>query len=416
MKILVFSDHFYPEPSAPAAHIYERAKLWSRDGQKVTVICSAPNFPEGKVYPGYTNAWRKVESLDGVRVVRVKTFMTSNEGTVLRVLDYLSYMLSAWFFSLFEEKPDVILSSSPHLFVPLAGVAAAVCKRVPHVFEIRDLWPASIAATTAMGQGRIFALLERLELWLYRRSTRILALTPSFREDLMKRGIEGDRIDVVINGANLELFKPAAEKDADILSRYGLSNKFVIGYLGTLGLAHGLENVVAVAERMRHTNACFFFVGVGAAKRQLEQRVRESSLDNVVFAPRQLKEDMPRFWSVCDASLVHLKNEAVFGTVIPSKIFESMAMALPILYVSPKGDGSRIVEREEAGLIVEPMQPDALMNAIECLMNDKEMYDRLRRNSAAAAAKYSREKQAQESLKVLVNAVKEARRPRAPSR
>jgi glycosyltransferase involved in cell wall biosynthesis len=408
VRILFFSDHFYPEPSAPAAHVYERAKLWVQQGHDVTVICSAPNFPEGKVQDGYRNAWRKVEFLAGIRVVRVKTYISRNEGTVRRTLDYLSYMVSSLVFSLFERRPEVIMSTSPHLFVPLAATLAAKLRRRPHVFEVRDLWPASIAATDAMRGARVLRWLERLELWLYAQASRVLVLTPSFRRDLMRRGVAEQKIDVVITGANLDLFRPAERRDAEITELFGLRDRFVIGYLGTLGLAHGLDNVLDTAMRLRDLPITFLFVGVGAAKEGLERRVREQGLDNVVFAPRQAKEDMPRFWSVCDASLVHLKADPVFGSVIPSKIFESMAVGLPILYVAPEGDGSEIVRRHEAGLTVEPMQPAAFESAVRRLFADRDLYTRLRAQSRAAASQYSRRRQADASLAVLQRAVTES--------
>lgn len=409
-RVTVFSDHFYPEPSAPAAHVYERARLWAEAGHDVTVICSAPNFPEGKVYEGYRNAWRNCETLDGIRVVRVKTFITANEGTVRRILDYLSYMLSAWFFSLFEKRPDVIMSTSPHLFVPVAGVLSALCRRVPHVFEIRDLWPASIAATGAVPNRFILRALESLELWLYRRSKRILALTPSFRDDLVRRGIPADKVDVVINGANLRLFQPSESKDEELLREYGLEDRFVVGYLGTIGMAHGLENVLHAARQLQDSNVTFFFVGVGAAKAGLQEEARRAGLENVVFAPRQLKEDMPRFWSVCDAALVHLKDDPVFRTVIPSKIFEAMAVGLPIVYSVPEGDGSRIVREHDAGLVVPPMAPGALAVAVRELSSDSDRYGRLKSNSSAAAKHYSRDKQALMSLQVILQAAENEKR------
>src|SRR5262245_16123950 len=170
MNILFFSDHFRPEPSAPAAHVHERAKLWVTWGHRVTVLTSAPNFPEGKVYSGYRNRWRGVEMMDGIRVVRVKTFITRNEGFLLRTLDYLSYCLCASLFAWFEERPDVIISTSPHLFIAVAGVVHGRLRGVPHVMEVRDLWPASIAANASMRKGWIYRLLESLELWLYRKS------------------------------------------------------------------------------------------------------------------------------------------------------------------------------------------------------------------------------------------------------
>jgi glycosyltransferase involved in cell wall biosynthesis len=406
MRILFLSDHFFPEPSAPAAHVYERAKLWSSAGHSVTVLCSAPNFPEGKVFPGYRNRLRNVEMLDGIRVVRVVTYIAANEGTMRRTIDYISYMFSAFLMAWLEIRPDVIISTSPHLFVPTAGVLHAMLRRVPHVFEIRDLWPASIAATNALGSApRALKWLERLELFLYRHSKRILALTPAFKVDLVQRGIDAEKIDIVINGANLELFQPNKLRDPAVEAEFKLKGRFVVGYLGTLGLAHGLESVLDAAEQLRNTEVTFFFVGVGAAKSELETQTRMRNLDNVVFAPRQEKSEMPRFWSVCDASLVHLRANAVFETVIPSKIFEAMAMGVPTIYAAPRGEGSRIVEACDSGIVVAPMSANALANAAITLARDNELRGRLAESATHCAPLYSRTRQAADSLKVLQRAI-----------
>jgi glycosyltransferase involved in cell wall biosynthesis len=408
MRILFLSDHFFPEPSAPAAHVYERARLWVSQGHDVTVLCSAPNFPEGRVFPGYRNSMRSVEVLDGIRVVRVKTYICANEGIFRRTLDYASYAVSAFLMAWCEQRPDVVISTSPHLFVPLAGVLHATLRRVPHVFEIRDLWPAGIAATEVLGHASLtLSLLEKLELSLYRRSARILALTPAFKTDLVRRGIAAEKIDVVINGANLELFRSGMPRDAQIEAQFGLSGRFVVGYLGTLGLAHGLENVIDAAELLRGTDITFLFVGVGAAKADLESSVRRRGLNNVVFAPRQEKAAMPRFWSVCDASLVHLRAALLFETVIPSKIFEAMAVGVPTIYSAPRGEGSKIVEQHDTGMVVAPMDAAALASACLSLARDPLQRARLAAAAARAAPLYSRTRQAEESLEVLQRACQE---------
>lgn len=404
MKILFFSDHFFPEPSAPAAHIYERAKLWVAAGHSVTVVTAAPNFPEGRIHAGYQNRWRTVEELSGIRVIRVKTFVVANEGFLLRIADYLSYMLSALLQSLREPRPDVVISSSPHLFVPVAGVLFGKWRRVPHVFELRDLWPATIAANTGLRNGWVLRCLEWLELWLYRQSARVLAFTPSFRTDLVSRGIDAAKIDVVVNGADLALFAPPRPPDARLIEELRLRGRFVIGYLGTLGLSHGLDNVIAAAKLLRGTSVTFLFVGVGAAKTQLERDAVESRLDNIVFVGRQPKEEMPRFWSICDVALVHLRDEPVFATVIPSKIFEAMAVGRPILYVGRAGDGSEIVERHHAGLRVAPADPQALAAAALRLAGDAGMVAAMRSAASAAAPLYSRRRQAEATLNVLARA------------
>lgn len=404
MKILFFSDHFYPEPSAPAAHVFERARFWAQWGHQVTVICAAPNFPEGKVFEGYTNAWRRVEDLEGVRVVRVKTLIAANEGFFWRTLDYLSYMCSALFFSLFEDRPDVVVSSSPHIFVGLAGLAGSFVRRCPHVLEVRDLWPASIGAVTPLRSGFVYRLLEKVEAILYRRSSRIISLTQSFVEHIRSSGVPENRIDVVINGANLELFSPRP-RDEKIERQYGLENRFVVGYVGTLGLAHGLESLIEAARLVRDRNVVFFFVGVGAAKDSLRVRVDELGLHNVVFAPRQEKSDVPRFLSVCDVSLIHLRGAVVFEKVIPSKIFEAMAMGLPVLYVGPDGEGPAIVRSHEAGLWLPPGNPHALARAVEELASEPKRVRSLAEASLAAAPLYSRERQARSSFEALAKAV-----------
>lgn len=416
MRILFFADNFKPETNAPATHIYERCRIWAARGHDVTVVTCAPNFPEGKVYPGYKNSWRQVEIMDGVRVVRVKTYITANEGFLRRTLDYASFVPTSVWHAGFEPKPDIVIGSSPQLFVALAGVLYGMIHRVPHVFELRDLWPASVLATSSLKPGRLYRLLERLELFLYRRSRRILSFTQSFKKDLVARGIPGEKIDVVINGASLDLFSPQAVRDSEIERELGLAGRFVVGYLGTHGLAHGLENVVHAAELLREEPITFLFVGSGAAREGLVALAQERGLDNVVFVPRQPKERLQRYWSVCDASLIHLKDDPVFASVIPSKIFESMAVGLPILYVGPDGEGDKIVLEHEAGLVIPPAAPRALADAVIRLRADRELRMRLAENSRRAAPLFSRERQAERTLEVLQRAIDSGRQGRsAPS-
>jgi len=404
MRVMFFSDNFKPECCPPACHVYERARLWVERGHAVTVMTTAPNFPEGKVYPGYKNQWRRVENMDGVRVVRVKTFVARNEGFLLRVLDYMSFMVSGFFFALFEKRPDVVISTSPQLFTPVAGVFYSMLRRVPHVFELRDLWPASILATGAMKPGRLYKMLERLELFLYRRSARVESLTHSYKDDLIRRGIPADKIDVVITGVNLELFWPRP-RDREIERALGLEGRFVVGYLGTLGMAHGLHNIVHAAELLKDTPITFLLVGAGADVERVTKLAEERGLTNIVFVPRQAKEDVARYLSVCDAALVHLRDADLFRTVIPSKVFECMAMGLPVVYVGPDGEGSGIVRSHGAGLMVRPEDPAALAQAVTDLMQDDGLRRACGSNGLAAAPQYSREKQAQGTLEVLLRAV-----------
>lgn len=410
MRILFFADNFPPEVNAPATHIYERCRWWVDQGHCVTVVTCAPNFPEGKLYPGYRNALRAVDEMDGIRVVRVWTYIAANEGFLRRTIDYASYVPSATWAALREARPDVVISSSPQLMVPLAGMIYSMFRRRPHVFELRDLWPASAVATSAMKEGSLYRLLERLEMMLYRRATRVLSFTNSFRDDLVRRGIAADKIDVVYGGASCDLQPPngagtRARRDEEIERRLGLSGRFVVGYVGTLGLAHGLENVLSAAELLRDSPIVFVLVGAGAAKAQLEAAADSRGLENVIFVPRQPKSEVARYWSVCDAALVHLRDDPVFSSVVPSKIFEAMAMRKPVVFAGPEGEATELIRRHDVGLTVAPARPDLLADALRGLAADEDLCGRLQRQSGDAARHYSRRRQAEATLQVLRKAV-----------
>ena len=232
----------------------------------------------------------------------------------------------------------------------------------------------------------------------------MISFTESFRQDIIGRGVAAEKIDVVVNGASLDLFRPAEEKDAELVAEHNLAGKFVAGYLGTHGLAHGLENVLETAELLRDKPFAFLLVGAGADKQRLVELAAEKQLTNVIFVPRQTKQDLARYWSLCDASLVHLKDDPLFATVIPSKIFESMAVGLPVVFVGPEGEGSRIVAEHGAGPVVPPADPAALAAALESLAADPAERQAIAERSFAAAPHFSREKQAERTLAVLKQA------------
>ena len=177
MKILFLTENFPPESNAAASRVFERACYWTNWGHDVTVITSAPNFPQGVLHPGFRNRWYQTEMMDGIRVVRVKTFIAPNRGTIPRVLDFLSFMITGFCAALAQKRPDVVVATSPQFLTAVAGWLAASVKRKPFVFELGDIWPASIVAVGAMEQGFLLRLIERFELFLYRRSAAVAALT-----------------------------------------------------------------------------------------------------------------------------------------------------------------------------------------------------------------------------------------------
>ena len=401
MNILFFSDNFPPETNAAATRVYERACYWVKDGHDVTVITCAPNFPQGKLFEGYQNRWHQVDHLDGIRVVRVKTFISANRGTLLRLLDFLSYMVTGFTAGLFERRPDVIVSTSPQFFAAVAGWALAAVRRVPFVFELGDLWPASISAVGAMRPGMGLRMIEKLELFLYRRAACVIALTQAFKDNLIRRGIPADKISVVINGVDLWRYGPR-ERDQQLADQWGLSDKFVVGYVGTHGMAHALGNVINCAEILKDQDHIrFLFAGAGAERDALMADASRRGLENVVFMPSQPKQNMPSVWSLCDVALVHLKDSPAFKDVIPSKIFEAMGMGLPVVLAAPEGEASAIVNDDRAGLHVPAEKPEALAKAARNLAEHPELCQQYAKDSLAAAPRHGRDIQARHMIEAL---------------
>ena len=401
MNILFLSENFPPETNAAATRVFERAVYWAKWGHAVTVITSAPNFPHGKLFEGYKNRWKQTEDMNGIRVLRVKTYISANRGVVRRSLDFLSFFVTGTLAGLAEERPDVVAATSPQFFAAVAGWSIGALRRIPFVFELGDLWPTSIAAVGAMKKGTALQVMEKVELFLYRRSARVAALTHAFKRNLISRGIPAPKVAVVLNGVDLPRYAPRA-RDAALAEEWGLNGKFVIGYVGTHGMAHGLMNVLDAAEILRPMeDVRFLFAGAGAERDMLMCAAKARGLGNVVFMPAQPKEAMPAVWSLCDVALVHLRDLPAFAEVIPSKIFEAMAMGLPILLAAPKGEAADIVEGHAAGRWVAPEAPEELAGAVRSLAEDREGREALSAAALAAAPAHSRETQAQEMLAVL---------------
>jgi colanic acid biosynthesis glycosyl transferase WcaI len=407
MHILFLTDNFPPEGNAPATRTFEHACEWVNKGHKVTVITCVPNFPEGKVFEGYKNKWLSKEKIDDINVWRVKTYITANEGFIKRTIDFISFMLSSLVFGLFTRKVDVVIGTSPQFFTVISAWALAKFKRIPFVFELRDIWPASITAVGAMKGSWVIKVLEKLELFLYHQADLITSVTHSFKLELQNRGVSADKIKVVLNGADLSKYKPLSEKDKAFAEEFQLQGKFVAGYVGTHGLAHALDSIIEAAELLKaEDDIKIMFAGGGADKARLEKLVEGRDLSNVVMLPKQPKENMQKIWSLCDVSLVALKDTPLFSTVIPSKIFESMAMSLPIIISVPEGESTQIIRTQKAGLVIPPENPNSLFEAILNIKKDKNLYRDLADNSRLAASKFNRKTLAIEMLSHIEKLVK----------
>ena len=368
--------------NAPATRTYEHCRQWVKDGHEVTVVTCAPNHPQGRIYEGYRNRVFQRETIDGISVVRVWTFVTANEGFFKRTLNYLSYMCSAILVSLLLPKAEVVLSTSPQFFNGLAGYFVGRLLRIPWILEIRDLWPESIVAVGAIRNPIIIKILEWVERFAYRKADRIVPVTDAFKAYMLSKGIEADKIVVVKNGVDLTRYTPLDETGS-LAEELGVKGKFVVSYFGTHGMAHHLETILHAAQRLRTSkNVLFLMVGDGAERQALVRMRDTMALDNVMMLEQQPKSRMRELWALSNVSLVLLKKSDLFKTVIPSKIFESLAMAKPII-LGVEGESAEIIQTAQAGICIEPEHAEDLAAGVLELSQQPEWCEKLGKNGRA---------------------------------
>lgn len=408
MHILFLTDNFPPEVNAPASRTFEHCREWVKAGHQVTVITCAPNFPKGQVFEGYRNSLWHSETVDGIRVLRVWSYITRNEGFAKRILDYMSFMVTAFIASLFVRRIDVIIGTSPQFFTTCAAYAASVVKRRPWIFELRDIWPESIRAVGAMKKERLLDALEKVELFLYRKATTVISVTQAFKRNLIDRGIEAEKIFVVTNGVDISRFSPIP-KDERLLDELNLQDNFIVGYIGTHGLAHGLDTLIDAAKAMSDIEAAkqvrFLLLGDGAHRERLQARVRKEAISNVLFVETVSKNEITRYWSILDASIIHLRRSDLFKTVIPSKLFECMGMAVPVLH-GVDGESASIVLEHDVGLTFEPENHVEMMERILLLYGDAKIRRRLAKNGPIAARHFDRRDLAERMLSLIEGCVR----------
>ncbi len=407
MQVLFFSHYYPPEVNAPASRTSEHCARWAAAGHDVTVVTCAPNCPDGVVFEGYQNRLRRqIEVVDGVRVVRVWTYVAPNSGTARRIANYVSYMLSAIWTCLWLPRPDVVIATSPQFFCGWAGVWASRLKRCPFVLEIRDIWPESIQAVGAMQGGPIVRLLEWLERRMYLAADHIVAVGAGYKDRIIEKVSVSNRVSVIMNGVDLQKFSPDSVEGVDEFRRHWkLEDRFVCSYIGTIGMAHGLDVVLEAAEQLRadgRRDVAFLLVGDGARRAELESAAEERGLtDWVIFTGRQPREMMPTVLAASDACLIHLKATELFGSVIPSKIFETMAMARPII-MGVRGEALDIVMDAGAGVEMQPESAESLLACIDHLMGDDQAVQVMKGAARQHAVDhFSRDKMAQTYLELL---------------
>jgi glycosyltransferase involved in cell wall biosynthesis len=311
----------------------------------------------------------------------------------------MSYGFSAFIAGLFQ-KCDLIIGTSPQLFTAIAAKRLSGIKRTPWIMEVRDLWPESIKILGAVKDGLAIRFFEGHEKKCYKRSEKIICATDGIRERLLQRGIEKDKVQVFTNGANLENYV-ACEKDQQLLKDLGLENKVIVGYIGTMGMAHKLDFILQSARKVKNPNIHFLIIGEGAEKENLLKLKKDLNLKNVTILNGIPKKDVKRHIASIDIALVNLKRSDLFLGALPSKIFENAAMKKPIL-LGLKGEAEKVISKYNAGLSYEPENEDDFLARLEELSTNKDLYKRCVEGCSKLAQDYDRKKIASEMLKSII--------------
>ena len=397
MRILFVTDNYPPESNAPALRTSEHVNEWVKNKDvSVTILTCFPNFPQGKIYPGYKNKLIGIENHGKIKIIRVWSYIVRNKGKYRRILDHLSFCITSTIVGIFL-KVDVIVATSPQFFTSFTAFFISKIKKVPWIFEVRDLWPKSIESLGVIKNRFILRSLEKIELFFYRQSSKIVVVTNSFKSNLVKRGILRSKIKVIKNGVDLTLFNERNNSAGNLLT--DLKDKFVIGFIGTHGISHGLEFIIKCIPFIKIKGIHFLFIGDGANRGSLIKLARDLKVKNITFLPQVPRSEIPRYYNLINVALIPLKNLSIFKSVIPSKIFEACAMKKPIL-LGVQGEAKSLINNYFAGLTYMPENKEDFINKMQKL-KDKKIYKKCQEGAILLAKKHDRKFLARRMLDII---------------
>lgn len=402
----MYSHYFTPEIGAPSARIFDFSKEWMDAGHEVQVVTCFPNHPVGKLYEGYKGGLYMHERLSGIEVHRHWTYVTPNKGFVKKTLGHVSFIPGAILGSNPHlKRPDVAVATSPTLFAAMVGAWTGTRYRIPFVMDVRDLWPAIFVELGVLKNPYLIRFLEMGELALYRRSARVVTVTEAFKENLTGRGISPGKVRTITNGADTDFWTPQ-EKPNGLMRELALEDKFVALYIGAHGISHALTKVIEAAALVQDRREIqFVFVGDGAEKPGLMEHAKALGLTNIRFLDPVDKLKVREFYALADVCLVPLRNIPLFKTFIPSKMFEIMSMARPIIG-SVAGEPAEILKKSKGAVVVEPEDSQAIADAVLFLYQNpgvcRKLGDAGRR---FVRAHYSRAALARQYLNVIQEAI-----------
>ncbi len=400
MKIWVISQLFTPEIAAPSFRWHGIAKHWQNMGHDVTVLTALPNHPKGEIFDAYKGKETPyVEEVDGLRVKRHGIMAARNKGKIKRLFSMLSFSYTCWKHNKkalpAAEKPDVIVATSPTIFPVISAWLIAKAQGVPFVFEVRDLWPGIFVEMGILKKGFIYSLLEKMELFLYRRAAAIVTVTQSFVGDITSRGIPADKLRVITNGVADDEYKNADQESANgqggvdkarnALQLNPLTK--VVLYWGNFGQSQAIGQIVDAARLLMHRNdILFLLVGQGAEYERVEKMAK--GMPNIMLLGPKPKAEIYHYYGMAQLALTTLRDVPGLGAFIPSKIFEVMASGKPNITAIPAGEAGDIIEASGGGVVIPAEQPEQLARTVELLIDDEKRCKKMGESGRKYAKKH----------------------------
>lgn len=365
IRVLLLTQWFDPEPTFKGL-VFARELV--RQGFEVEVVTGFPNYPGGKLYPGYKLRLVQREVIDGVQVTRVPLYPSHDQGAVGRVLNYVSFAAASLVYALFAaRRPDVVYAYHPPLTVGVAAALIRMFRRVPVVYDIQDMWPDTLRATGMFSNERALKVVSRVCDWVYRRMDQLVVLSPGFKRLLIERRVPESKIELIYNWCAEDLLDAPT---GDLPMTFPGPGTFRILFAGNMGKAQALEAVIQAAQLLQEKAAAvtFVFLGGGVEVARLQQLASDRALDNVTFLPAVPMTEVGSYLNAADALLVHLKKDPLFAITIPSKTQAYMAVGKPIL-MAVDGDAADLVRDSYGGGIAESENPQSIADAALALMN-----------------------------------------------
>jgi colanic acid biosynthesis glycosyl transferase WcaI len=382
-RFLLLTQFFSPEVGAAQVRLLEVAQALRRAGHTVAVVTAMPNYPHGRVFPGYERSVFARAEIAGIPVIRTWVYPAHGRNVLKRLTSFCSFSVTSFFGCLMARRPDYLLVESPPLFLGLTAFLYSRLFRVPFILNVSDLWSEAAKELGLVANQRILGLSDLLERFVYRRAYRINVVTLGLAERLAThKSVPRSKLLWLPNGVNLDTYRPGTDGH-ELVGRLGLGHAPVFSCVGTHGQTQGMQIILDAAQRVG-SSARFLLVGDGSEKPGMVSRARAMGLDNVTFLDPQPPDEVPRLMNLSRAALVTIRSGDMFRGVRPARMFPALGCGTPIIY-SGEGEGAAIVQQADCGLVVPPGDADAIAQAVRELVADPERARRLGANGRALA-------------------------------